>query len=154
MLANEFKINECDKCFYIKDTPNHKVIVCFYVDDMLIIKRDISDVNATKHMLESNFDMKDIEVTDVIEKVLDKFKYLDFNIVKTPINVRFVLQKNEGKSDSQLDCARVLRSMIYIMKCTRSDIAYAINKLSRFTSNLNQTHWMTMKRVLEYLKHT
>jgi len=137
MLANEFKINECDKCFYIKDTPNHKVIVCFYVDDMLIIKRDISDVNATKHMLESNFDMKDIKVTDVIEKVLDKFKYLDFNIVKTPINMRFALQKHEGKSNSQLDYARVLRSMIYIIKYTRSDIAWAISKLSRFTSNLN-----------------
>ena len=121
---------------------------------MLIISRDTNDINATKHKLESNFYMKDIKVIDVIEKVLDKFKYLDFNIVKTPINVSFVLQKNEGESDSQLNYARVLRSMIYIMKCTRSDIAYAINKLSRFTSNLNQTHWMTMKRVLEYLKHT
>ena len=56
---------------------------------MLIIKRDTSDINATKHMLESNFDMKDIEVTNVIEKVLDKFMYLDFNIVRTAINVRF-----------------------------------------------------------------
>ena len=46
--------------------------------------------------------MKYIEVIDVIEKVLDKFKYLDFNIVKTSINVSFVLQKNEGKSDSQI----------------------------------------------------
>ena len=72
---------------------------------MLIIKRDTSDINATKHMLESNFDMKDIEVTNVIEKVLDKFEYLDSNIVKTPIktptNVIFVLQNNEGKSNSQ-----------------------------------------------------
>ena len=68
--------------------------------------------------------------------------------------MRFALQKHEGKSNSQLDYARVLRSMIYIMKCTRSDRAYAINKLSRFTNNLNQTHWMTMKRVLGYLKHT
>ena len=54
----------------------------FYIDDMLIIKRDTSDINATKHMLESNFDMKDIEVTNVIENLLDKFKNLDFNIVK------------------------------------------------------------------------
>ena len=60
--------------FYIKDIANHKVVICFYVDDMLIIKRDIYDINATKPMLESNFDMKEIEVTDVIEKVLDKFK--------------------------------------------------------------------------------
>ncbi|KAF3649136.1 putative tyrosyl-DNA phosphodiesterase 2-like [Capsicum annuum] len=48
MLANKFKINKCDKCVYIKDTPNHQVIVCLYVDDMLIISRDISDINATK----------------------------------------------------------------------------------------------------------
>ena len=48
MLANEFKINECDKCVYIKETRNHQVIVCLYVDDMLIISRDISDINATK----------------------------------------------------------------------------------------------------------
>ncbi|PHT55593.1 putative LRR receptor-like serine/threonine-protein kinase [Capsicum baccatum] len=66
MLANGFKINECDKCVYIKDTPNHQVIVCSYVDDMLIIDRDISDINATKRLLESKFDMKDLGVMDVI----------------------------------------------------------------------------------------
>ncbi|KAF3624710.1 hypothetical protein FXO37_31238 [Capsicum annuum] len=66
MLANGFKINECDKCVYIKDTPNHQVIVCLYVDDMLIISRDISDINATKRMLERKFDMKDLGVADVI----------------------------------------------------------------------------------------
>ncbi|KAM3320843.1 hypothetical protein P3S67_008045 [Capsicum chacoense] len=66
MFANGFKINECDKCVYIKDTPNHHVIVCLYVDDMLIISRDISDINATKRMLKSKFDMKDLGVSDVI----------------------------------------------------------------------------------------
>ena len=62
--------------------------------------------------------MKDILVTDVIEKVLDKFKYFYFDIVKPPVNVSFVLQKNKGKSDSQLNYARVFKSMINIMKCT------------------------------------
>ncbi|KAF3645400.1 putative tyrosyl-DNA phosphodiesterase 2-like [Capsicum annuum] len=66
MVANEFKINECDKCVYIKDTPNHQVIVCLYVDNMLIFSKDISDINATKRMLESKFDMKDLGVADVI----------------------------------------------------------------------------------------
>ena len=41
--------------------------------------------------------------------------------------------------------------MIYIMKCTRSDITCAISKLSQFTFNLNQTHWRTEKS-FEYLK--
>ncbi|XP_059294549.1 secreted RxLR effector protein 161-like [Lycium ferocissimum] len=40
------------------------------------------------------------------------------------------------------------------MNCTRPDIAYAIGKLSRHTSNPNQTHWMAMKQVLGYLEYT
>ena len=50
--------------------------------------------------------------------------------------------------------ARMLGSLMYIMNCTRPDIACAICKLSRYTSNPNQTHWMSMKRVLGYLKWT
>ena len=43
---------------------------------------------------------------------------------------------------------------MYIMNCTRPDIACAISELSRYTSNPNKTHWMAMKRVLGYLKYT
>ncbi|PHT40617.1 Glyoxysomal fatty acid beta-oxidation multifunctional protein MFP-a [Capsicum baccatum] len=116
MLANEFKINECDKCVYIKDTPNHQVIVCLYVDVMLIISKDISDIDATKQILENKFDMKDLVVADVIlgigihitpqglalsqshyiEKLLYKFKYMEFGIPKTPLDVSFALQKNKA----------------------------------------------------------
>ena len=35
-----------------------------------------------------------------IEKVLHKFKFLNFSTAKTPIDVRFALQMNEGESDS------------------------------------------------------
>ena len=60
MLANGFKINECDKCVYSKNVMNHEVIVCLYVDDMLIMSKEIDDINATKRMLSSKFDMKDL----------------------------------------------------------------------------------------------
>ena len=43
---------------------------------------------------------------------------------------------------------------MYIMNCTRPDIACAISKLSRYTSNPNQIHWMAMKCVQSYLKWT
>ena len=125
-------------------------------------------------MLSNKFDMKDLGVADLIlgvriiktpqglalsqshyiEKVLDKFNYLNFNVVKTPIDLSCTFKKNEGQSDSQLEYARVLGSLMYIMNCTRPDIACAISKLSRYTSNPNQTHWMAMKRVLGYLKWT
>ena len=174
MLSNGFKINECDKCVYIKNTLNHEVIVCLYVDDMLIISKDIVDINATKKMLAKRFDMKDLGVADFIlgvkiyktqhglalsqshyiSKVLGHFEYLNFKEVKTPIDVNLALAKNKGPSESQVDYARVLGCLMYIMNCTRPDIACVVSKLSRFTSNPNYTHWMAMRRVLGYLKHT
>ena len=69
MLSNGFKINECDKCVYIKDTPNKVVIVCLYVDDMLIMSNDIANINATKRMLASKFKMKDLGVADLILRI-------------------------------------------------------------------------------------
>jgi len=174
MLSNGFKINECDKCVYIKNVPNHIVIVCLYVDDMLIMSKDIADIQATKRMLASKFDMKDLGVADVIlgikiqrtpqglalsqshyvKMVLEKFKHLEFRSARTPIDLNHHLMKNKGESTSQLEYARVLGSLMYIMNCTRPDIACAISKLSRFTSNPNKHHWVAMKRVLGYLEYT
>ncbi|PHT50786.1 hypothetical protein CQW23_10533 [Capsicum baccatum] len=77
-----------------------------------------------------------------IENVLDKFKYMEFGIAKTLLDVSFALRKNEGESDSQLEYVRVLRCLMFIMNCKRPDIACAISKLIRYTSNPNKTHWM------------
>ena len=75
MLTNGFKINECDKCVYIKNVMNYVVIVCLYVDDMLIMSKEIDDINATKSMLSIKFDMEDLGVADLI---------LGARIIKTP----------------------------------------------------------------------
>ena len=38
--------------------------------------------------------------------------------------------------------------------CTRPDIAFAVNMLSRFQSNAGHAHWVAGKKVLRYLKGT
>ena len=43
---------------------------------------------------------------------------------------------------------------MYVMNCTRPDIAYAVSKLSRYTSNPGPNHWKAIVRVLRYLKYT
>ena len=42
------------------------LLVCMYVDDMLIMSKEIDEINATKRMLSSKFDMKDLGVADLI----------------------------------------------------------------------------------------
>ena len=88
--------------------------------------------------------------THYIQNILEKFKFLNFKRAKTPIDVNLHLAQNKGEGQSQLDYASVLRSLMYVMNCTRPNIACAISKLSRYTSNPNQSHWLTMKRVLGY----
>ena len=43
---------------------------------------------------------------------------------------------------------------MYLMNCTRLDIAYAVGRLSQYTQSFNQNHWTTVCRVLKYLKGT
>ena len=40
------------------------------------------------------------------------------------------------------------------MMCTRPDICYAVRLVNRYQSNPGQKHWMTVKRILRYLKGT
>ncbi|XP_041011270.1 secreted RxLR effector protein 161-like [Juglans microcarpa x Juglans regia] len=47
-----------------------------------------------------------------------------------------------------------MRSLMYAQICTRPDIAYAVNVLSRFQSNPRQEHWKAAKKVMRYLKKT
>ena len=37
MLSNGFRTNECDICVYVKGIPKEQVIVCLYVNDMLLV---------------------------------------------------------------------------------------------------------------------
>ncbi|GJR97833.1 retrovirus-related pol polyprotein from transposon TNT 1-94 [Tanacetum coccineum] len=66
MLESGFKINECDECVYVKDTSSGYVILCLYVDDMLIVGSNDKMIKSTKDMLKSKFDMKDMGLADVI----------------------------------------------------------------------------------------
>ncbi|GKD59420.1 retrovirus-related pol polyprotein from transposon TNT 1-94 [Tanacetum coccineum] len=43
---------------------------------------------------------------------------------------------------------------MYLMVCTRPDIAYAVSVVSRYLANLGKTHWEAVKWILKYLRGT
>jgi hypothetical protein len=43
---------------------------------------------------------------------------------------------------------------MYLASATRSDILFAVSKLSRFTSNSEDNHWCGIDLVIRYLKAT
>ena len=130
MMTNGFKINECDKCVYVKNTELRSVIICLYVDVMLIIGSNNEVIKTTNKMFNNKFNMKDLGVADVIlglkisktsyelilsqshyiEKILKKFKKDDSSTMRTPVDINLHLSKNNGKSISQQEYAQAIGS--------------------------------------------
>ncbi|CAM8993626.1 unnamed protein product [Rhodiola kirilowii] len=175
VLSDGFILNQSDKCVYSKfDNSGNGVIICLYVGDMLIFGTNIECINQTKEFLSSKFSMKDMGEAEIIlgirlkrvegglaltqshyiEKVLKKFKYLDCHSVTTPFDSSKHLLPNMGDPVSQLEYSRVIGSLMYAMTSTRPNIAFAVGKLSRYTSNPSVDHWQAIHRVLRYLKGT
>nr|GEX86362.1 zinc finger, CCHC-type [Tanacetum cinerariifolium] len=96
----------------------------------------------------------EISQSHYIEKVLKKFNYSDCTPVSTPLDTCEKLMPNKGLAVSQLEYSRVIGCLMYTMSCTRPDIAFAVRKLSRYTSNTGTQHWQAIQRVLKYLKKT
>uniref|UniRef100_A0A2N9F1H7 Reverse transcriptase Ty1/copia-type domain-containing protein n=1 Tax=Fagus sylvatica TaxID=28930 RepID=A0A2N9F1H7_FAGSY len=174
ILANSFKHNGADKCVYFKFTVEYGVIVCLYVDDMLIFGTNMLGVCETKKYLASMFKMKDLNEADTIlgikvkrhsegyalcqnhyiEKVLLKYKHLNVKEVNTSFDSNHKLVENTRRAIAQLEYASVIESMMYAMHCTKPDVAFAVNRLSRYTNSPSVEHWKAIARVLGYLKKT
>ncbi|GJY70606.1 zinc finger, CCHC-type containing protein [Tanacetum coccineum] len=175
VLSNGFSLNQADKCVYSKfDASGKGVIICLYVDDMLIFGTDQDQVNKTKEFLSSNFDMKDLGEAEVIlgirikrgnngisisqshyiEKILTKFNFANCSPVYTPVDPTVKFQPNKGTPMFQLEYSRAIGCLMYAMISTRPDIAFFVGKLSRYTSNPNALHWQALGRVFQYLKGT
>ncbi|GKD04748.1 hypothetical protein Tco_1179722 [Tanacetum coccineum] len=66
-----------------------------------------------------------------IEKILKKFNYFNFTPVSTPMDTSDKLKRNTGKVVSQLEYSKLIGYPMYVMTCTRPDIAFVVGKLSR-----------------------
>ena len=66
VLFSGFRLNECDKRVYVNDTDEGYVILCLYVDVMIIVGSNDKVIWSTNNMLNSKFDMKNMGLVDVI----------------------------------------------------------------------------------------
>ena len=61
-----FSVNEVDKCVYYHYGGGEGVILCLYVDDILIFGTSTAVIDEIKIFLSRCFDMKDLGPADVI----------------------------------------------------------------------------------------
>jgi hypothetical protein len=174
MTSAGFVVNEANTCVYYHFAGGEGVVLCLYVDDILIFGTNISVINDVKSFMSQHFDMKDLEEIDVIlniklikdesgitleqshyvENILSRFWYSNCKPSPTPYDPSLKLHKNRGKGTDQFRYSQIIGSLKYLAGVTRPDISFATNKLSRFTSNPENAHWCALERVMRYLRGT
>jgi len=176
-----FKRSEFDHCLYFQQHDNNCVFLLLYVDDMLLIGPNLKMINGIKITLDKEFDMKDLgnarkilgmeiernrsnsclflHQSSYIMKILKKFGMHDCKPVSLPLASHFILSKEQSPANEEekeymnkIPYSNVIGSIMYLMVCTRPDLAHTVSTLSRFMSNLGPKHWEALKWLLRYLK--
>jgi hypothetical protein len=146
-----FVINEADTCVYYRYGGGEGVILCLYVDDILIFRTNLNVIKEVKDLLSNNFEIKDLGEPDVIlnvkllregnggvtlsqshyvKMVFNRFWFSDCQPTPTPYDPSVLLRKNRRIARDQLRYSQIIGSLMYLASAMRPDISFAMSKLS------------------------
>ena len=172
---------ESEACLYVKKGHNGMTLVGIYVDDLIVvstsqeltddvfnglkslqIKRlgpvervlgvNIKKVNEGYHL------RQDLNIDDLAEQ----FRMSDARRVDTPIGTSYqseqegspLLTTNKSEFVNVTNYQRMVGSILWIYRCTRPDIGFAVHRLTRKSSAPTLSDWNLGKRTIKYLIST
>ncbi|GJX26151.1 retrotransposon protein, putative, ty1-copia subclass [Tanacetum coccineum] len=178
-----FDQNLNEPCVYQKASGSNVTFLILYVDDIIIMENHIPSLQSVKDYLGKCFAMKDLgEATFILgikiyrdrskrliglgqnaymDKILKRYKMDNSKRGHIPMQERLDLNKTQGASTPKevkrmqnVPYASVVGSIMYAVRCTRPDVAFAQNITSRFQQNPGESHWTAVKNILKYLRNT
>ncbi|GKA79203.1 zinc finger, CCHC-type containing protein [Tanacetum coccineum] len=134
-LGHENKVCKLKKSLYglKQSTKDYGVILCLYVDDILIVETNMEGINETKKFLSSCFQMKDMNEADTILGINIK-RHKEAN---TPYESSWKLVENNGRDVSQIEYASAIGSLI-----TRQ-LALYYDRFPVVLEGYSDASWMT-----------
>ncbi|GKA93348.1 retrotransposon protein, putative, ty1-copia subclass [Tanacetum coccineum] len=159
-----FTQNLNEPCVYQKASGSNVTFLILYVDDIIIIGNHISSLQSVKDYLGRCFATKDLgEVAFILgikiyrdmsnrliglgqnaymDKILKRYRMDNSKCGHIPMQERLDLNKTQGASTPKevkrmqnVPYASAVGSIIYAVRCTRPDVAFAQNITSRFQQN-------------------
>jgi len=119
------------------------VILCLYVDGILIFGTSLDVIKEVKDFLSNNLEIKDLREADVIlnikllregndgvtlvqsyyvEKILSHFGYSDYQSAPMPYDPNVLLRKNRRIARDQLRFSQIIGSLMYLASAMRPNI--------------------------------
>ena len=178
-----FTQNFDEPCVYHKVSGSNTTFLVLYVDDILIMGNHIPSLNEVKEYLGNCFAMKDLGEAAYIlgikidrdrskrliglsqsaymDKILKRFNMQNFKNGYLPIQVEHGLCSEMCASTPEevaymkkVPYASAVGSIMYAVRCTRPDVAFAQNLTSRYQQNSGKDHWHAVKNIFKYLRNT
>ncbi|GKD34391.1 retrotransposon protein, putative, ty1-copia subclass [Tanacetum coccineum] len=151
----------CDLCVYQKASGSNVTFLILYIDDIIIMGNHIPSLQSVKDYLGRCFAMKDLGEASFIlgikiyrdrskrliglgqnaylDKILKRYKMDNSKHGHIPMQERLDLNKTQGASTPKevkrmqnIPCASAVGSIMYVVRCTRPDVAFAQNITSWF----------------------
>ena len=174
ILQLGFHSSKADSSLFIYSQGSNLCYFLVYVDNLVItgnnsilvanIIKQLGDMFSLKDMGSLHFFLGIEVIPTRAGLFLSQHKYVcdllantsmsGAKDVSTPLSITHSLQLIDGTAvvDSS-EFRRIIRRLQYL-SLTRSDISFAVNKLSQFMHKPTTNHWTTTKRLLCYLKKT
>nr|GEY81812.1 retrotransposon protein, putative, Ty1-copia subclass [Tanacetum cinerariifolium] len=178
-----FTQNRDELCVYLKASGSNITFLILYADEILIMGNNIPMLESVKSYLGRCFAMKDLgEAAYIlgiqiyrdrsrrliglcqsayIEKILKRYCMENFKRGSMPMQEKLKLSKSQGASTpgelkrmQNVPYASAVGTIMYAVRCTHPDVAFAQNVTSQFQQNLGDLHWTTIKNILKYLRNT
>ena len=168
----KFQKSKTDYCLYFKDENDERIFILLFVDDILICSKSQSKIDQIKKRLSSKFSMKDLGKikinlginidynckrgklslgqTEYIQSLANVYNLKNSKLHDTPMEQYLHIPPAQSES-TEIKYRNLIGALLYISTCTRPDISYSVNYLSRFQNCYNKTHFNYALRVLKYL---
>ena len=168
---------ESDKCIFRGSVNGSEVFLALFVDDGLIAAESSQVLESVIKSLEKEFEITigngEIFVGIQIErdrvnktlflhqeaytkKILSRFKMSESKTVSTPAdpNVKLMPNENDTIESHNIPFREAVGSLMFLAVVTRPDIAFAVNSVSKYLSDHNDSHWQAVNRIFRYLVGT
>jgi hypothetical protein len=177
MIKLGFRPSDHDPCLYTRGEGINMEIVCTYVDDFIVAAKTQRQVDGIFEGLLANMKLKrQGELHHILGIKIVRDRTARSITASQPayarkVLARFNMANSSGKSTpeamddgswdndkaltaNQEEYRSIVGSLMYLMTCTRPDIAHAVQRLSRYLHDPREAHMIGAKRALRYLKST
>ncbi|CAN6676589.1 unnamed protein product [Malus baccata var. baccata] len=163
-----------DSSLFVKIVDSYVVIMLLYVDDIIITGSHTQAITEVIQSLTQEFDMKDlgslhyfvgIQIVQSKDGLfLSQDKYVTDLLTKsdmllskpcaTPCLPYNRLVSDDGKPYNNPTLYKSLVGALQYLTFTRPDIAFAVHQVCQFMQRPMESHFISVKRILRYLKAT